>query len=267
MMTSTQTMAPSYNHAAQVQLAVFDSSKAILLKALNRMSGLIRKKSPHAPITVSDLGVAGGQNCLTLVEFVVMHLHEHHKDQERDICVVYNDLPAQDWRPFLDMLTTSDLYKDPPAAASSSHGLSSRRPQVHHYLSPKSFFDPLFPPSSVDLFVSMIALHWLSRVPAPLPGYALAHFYPSVIPPSVLELWSSAAHNDMVQFLQRRARELRVGGQMVLSMVAMPLRGFDSLHLAHTLPSLLDLEVLYERGLLTMEVTRALVDLWGTAII
>jgi len=205
-------MTTSYNKDAARQVAVFEASKPLLLTALAKMR---LQRPAHTPIVVADLGAAGGANSQSLVSFIIHTLRS--TGTMNDICVYHEDLPQNDWN---TLAATIDKAEEEEAGSG-----------VYFRMIPKSFYERLFPSESVDLVTSMIALHWISSIPTPLPGTLvfcggdrefMATTSDPPLSPDVLQAWSKQAESDLVSFFSLRARELRGGGQLVVSMVGGP---------------------------------------------
>ncbi|EQC25623.1 hypothetical protein SDRG_16519 [Saprolegnia diclina VS20] len=85
----------------------------------------------------------------------------------------------------------------------------------------KGFYERVLPSASVDLVLSYVALHWLSKLPTPLPGsqVTLLRRHAATVPDVALQ-WQAAAHSDLVRFLQLRVNELCDNGVLCTTMVA-----------------------------------------------
>ena len=200
-------MTLTYNRDAAFQAAVFQSAAPVLTSAMNRLcSGLSDEASL---LSIADFGTSGGANSLHLLKFCVNFLRDQLStgENQREIVVYLNDLPDNDW---LGLIKTIDS----PASILKTTLVNP----VHSYLVPRSFYEPLFPSKSLDLVVSMISLHWISRSPQCLYPH-LSHLEAGVTP-QLKELWAQQAHGDLTKFLRHRANELKPGGQLVVSMVA-----------------------------------------------
>jgi hypothetical protein len=86
-----------------------------------------------------------------------------------------------------------------------------------------SFYDPLLPPGTVHFATSFNAIHWLDRLPAvPMPDFvAYRRPHPSLPglaeSPEVTAAFTRQAEQDLVRFLECRARELVRGGKLLLA--------------------------------------------------
>ncbi|KAJ5930497.1 hypothetical protein N7466_005990 [Penicillium verhagenii] len=97
---------------------------------------------------------------------------------------------------------------------------------------PRSYYQQILPDGSVDIGVSMTALHWLQSMP---PGSA-----------DDKSAISAAAHNDLTTFLSAQHNELREGGSLILGI---PVVGDVNVDLVIECYNL-TLDALAERGLI-----------------
>ena len=98
----------------------------------------------------------------------------------------------------------------------------------------KSFYEPLFPPESVDLFLCYICLHWLdssdvhtsvSEWKAWAPATTHDQFIfmnEAAVPKATADQWRKVAQSHLAKFLALRAREMLPGAEGVLTMVGTP---------------------------------------------
>ncbi|KAG9406434.1 hypothetical protein AC1031_002755 [Aphanomyces cochlioides] len=124
--------------------------------------------------------------------------------------VLHEDQPANNFASLLDTLNSPASYIHP-------------RPNVYTGVISKSFYERVMPTASVDIFVSYIALHWLSRVPAPLPGGMVFCGHPDcdeIVSANAMKEWRQGAHNDLVTFLRLRATELVDHGSLCMIFAA-----------------------------------------------
>lgn len=240
-------MTSTYNRDCANQLAVFEASKLIMLKSLNRLSTKLRLRSnTEKPIVIADLGTSGGANSMPMLSFVINHLHQSHKQSAQDthdVCVYHNDQPHNDWAEFIRILNSDQSYKNQCAALLDVS-------KMHSYIVPRSFYETLFPTSAIDFVVSFITLHWLSSLPCSLPGFNVTTNSPDSIPSHILDTWKQHAHQDLVHFLNLRSRELAIGGQLVATMVAAPVDPTRPNNGIKEVVRLLDLPLHVKSGLL-----------------
>jgi hypothetical protein len=148
-------------------------------------------------VTVADLGAAGGRNELPPMRLAVDGLRA--ADVDTPIVVVHTDIPTNDFTTLFDT-----IEHDP-------NSYLGRR-DVFAYAAGRSFYERIFPAASVSLAWSAIAVHWLSRVPAPIPD----HLYSEFATGAARAAFVQQAAVDWDAFLAARAAELHTGAQMVI---------------------------------------------------
>jgi len=150
------------------------------------------------PFRVADLGAAAGTNSLDPMRLVVEGIRGR-TGEATPVTVVHTDIPANDFNTMF-------------ATVMGSPGSYAREPQVFAFAEARSFYEPLFPPAELHLAWSAIAVHWLSRVPGPVPG----HIFSTRATGEVRRAFEEQARTDWESFLTHRARELCPGGQLVV---------------------------------------------------
>lgn len=168
----------------------------LLERALAALAAL-PADDPTAPLVVADLGAAGGRNELTPIGIAVEDLRAGAADAP--IVVVHTDIPTNDFTTLFRTVEDSpDTYLTTPG--------------VFPFAAGRSFFGQIFPPASVTLAWSAIAVHWLSRVPMPIPD----HVYCSFARGDARAAFAAQSAADWDAFLEARGTELRDGAQMVI---------------------------------------------------
>jgi gibberellin A4 carboxyl methyltransferase len=165
--------------------------------------------APAQPVTVLDLGSSEGRNAVRLMAAIVAGLRRR-TDQPLQIRTIYSDLASNDFnRLFANLeearragLFAAGVY---PGAVGAS------------------FYSPVLPPGTVHLATCFNAVHWLDRLPAvpltddvvyrrphpPRPGLAVS--------PEATAAFTRQAEQDLVRFLECRARELVPGAKLLLA--------------------------------------------------
>ncbi len=87
-----------------------------------------------------------------------------------------------------------------------------RLDDVYALAAGRSFYGRIFPPESLTLAWSAIAVHWISRVPKPIQG----HVYSTFATGAVADAFREQSAADWRIFLESRAAELRPGAEMVV---------------------------------------------------
>ncbi|KAG9406435.1 hypothetical protein AC1031_002756 [Aphanomyces cochlioides] len=186
----------AYNKAVVCQMSLVDYTTDLLKQAMARFAKHSTSKSSY---NIVDLGASQGRNSLELLHHLIKHLDASlPENASPDILVLHEDQPANDFATLLDTLT------------------------LHNPIS-KSFYGQVVPSASVDIVVSYIAAHWLSKTPAPLPGSIAMINDPqaeSILSPNVLATWKEAAHDDLVTFLRLRAAELVGNGSLCMTFIS-----------------------------------------------
>ena len=136
-----------YNEAATAQLSSHDITKKALKESLIRVLKSNSGDNPQKPFRIADLGSAGGVNAIQLLRYVESILHELGKNL-LPIEYFFDELPTSDFNELIRTIQASKLSD-----------------QFYPMVIGKSFYEKLFPCSSVDLFLSYITLHWMNNIP------------------------------------------------------------------------------------------------------
>jgi hypothetical protein len=163
--------------------------------------------APAQPITVLDLGSSEGRNAIRLMGAIVAGLRRR---TDQPLQTIYSDLVSNNFNQLFTNLEearrtglfTGGVY---PSAVGGS------------------FYGPLLPPGTVHLATCFNAILWLDRLPAvPLPNdvvYRRPHLpRPGlVVSPEATAVFTRQAEQDLVRFLECRARELVPGGKLLVA--------------------------------------------------
>jgi hypothetical protein len=159
------------------------------------------------PVTVLDLGSSEGGNAIRLMATIVAGLRRR---TGQPVQTIFSDLASNNFNQLfanLELARRAGLF--PPGAYPSAVG--------------DSFYGSLLPTGTVHLATSFNAIHWLDRLPAvPLPdGVAYRRPHPPrpglAVSPEVTSAFKRQAEQDLVRFLECRARELVPGGKLLLA--------------------------------------------------
>lgn len=156
------------------------------------------------PVMVADLGAAQGGNslepvCAVLDAFV-------GRGMTRPVCVVHTDLPDNDFA------TLFRLVESSPDSYLRHH------PDAYPLVAGRSFYDRIFPSSSLALAWTSAALHWLRRPPGPVPDH---FFVQQSLDHDARQAYEEQSRRDWLDFLAARAAELVPGGGIVVVDVLM----------------------------------------------
>jgi hypothetical protein len=163
--------------------------------------------APPAPVTVLDLGSSEGRNAVRAMAGIAAGLRRR---TGQPLWAVYSDLASNNFnRLFANLEEARRAGLFPAGVFPAAVG--------------GSFYGPLLPPGTVHLATSFNAIQWLDRLPpVPLPDdvvYRRPH--PArpgrAVSPLAAAAFSRQAEEDLVRFLECRARELVPGGKLLLA--------------------------------------------------
>jgi hypothetical protein len=149
------------------------------------------------PVVIADLGAAGGRNELQPMSVAIETLRD--AGVTAPITVVHTDIPTNDFSALFEA-----VEHDPESYL--------RLDDVYTLAAGRSFYGRIFPPDSLSLAWSAIAVHWISRVPMPIHG----HVYSTFATGEVADALRQQSAADWRVFLESRAAELRPGAEMVV---------------------------------------------------
>jgi cyclopropane-fatty-acyl-phospholipid synthase len=163
--------------------------------------------APAQPVTVLDLGSSEGRNAIREMATIVAGLRRR---TSQPIQTIYSDLASNNFNQLftnLEEARRAGLF--PSGVYPSAVGAS--------------FYGPLLPPGTVHLATSCNAIQWLDCLPVvPLTNYvAYRRPHPPrhglAVSPEVTAGFTRQAEQDLVRFLECRARELVSGGKLLLA--------------------------------------------------
>jgi len=185
----------SYNLHAKVPAG----GGSLALPYLEEASQSCALSSGSEPIVIADYGASQGKNSLAPMRAAIRCLRTRIGN-ERAVMVVHVDQHANDFNTLFQV-----LHND-------SERYSANDLNVFPSAIGRSFYESVFPGEQVDLGWCSYAAVWLSRIPALVPG----HFLALASTGDVEEAFGQQAAADWRLFLSLRARELRVGGRLVV---------------------------------------------------
>ena len=161
---------------------------------------------------LADLGCSVGPNTFVAIQHIVGAVERRYlalglKSHIPEFQVFFNDHAANDFNTLFASLPTERRY--------FACGV------------PGSFHGRLFPESSIHFMYSSNALHWLSRMPDEIldknsPAWNKGRVHHTGAPYEVAHAYAAQFDKDTRNFLNARAKELVVGGIMVLIMSTLP---------------------------------------------
>ena len=137
-----------YNEHATSQLCSHDITKAALKHSVARVIKSYPASSGTCTraLRIADLGSAGGENAIQSLKYLESILIEN--GENRPVEYYFEDLPTCDFNELMRTIHDSKLSD-----------------QFYPRCIGKSFYEKLFPPNSVHLFLSYITLHWMNDCP------------------------------------------------------------------------------------------------------
>jgi hypothetical protein len=163
--------------------------------------------APAEPVAVLDLGSSEGRNAVRLMASIVAGLRRR---TDQPLQTIYSDLASNNF---------NGLF----ANIEEARGAGLFAAGVYPGAVGGSFYGLLRPPRTVHLATCFNAIHWLDRLPAvPLPDsvvYRRPHPRRSALAASAqaTAAFPRQAEQDLVRFLECRARELVSGGKLLLA--------------------------------------------------
>jgi hypothetical protein len=199
----------SYNRHATTQAA----AGALALPLLEKAVQALTLDGGDKPIVIADYGSSQGRNSLAPMRTAIAAFRER-APQPRPICVIHVDVAENDFSTLFDVLDS----------AADSYVCGD--PDVFPSAVGRSFYRSVLPPGHVHLGWSSHAAVWLSRAPATIPG----HFWIASSTGAVRAAFERQAAQDWEAFLKLRARELRAGGRLVVTVPSPPDDGISQVH-------------------------------------
>jgi hypothetical protein len=190
----------------------YDEHSSTQLSSIRTLQGWLDHAAANMPlpevngaVTVLDLGSSEGRNAIQVMASVVQIVRRR---THRPVWTFYSDLASNNFNQlFVNLSKSTDRF---PA-------------DVYSAAAGGSFYGPLLPPASVNLATSFNAILWLDHLPAvPIPDFVVYHRpQPRRTAPGASPLATVAfrrqADQDLVRFLECRARELIPGGKLLLA--------------------------------------------------
>ena len=184
----------AYDQHSLAQHSAGSFGMPLLERAIHDLAPLARD---DRAVTVADLGAAGGRNELDPMGAAIAGLRSG--GVSAPVLVVHTDIPTNDFTTLFETIENSpNTYL--------------HQPEVYAFAAGRSFYERIFPASSMAFGWSAVAVHWLSRVPQPIPDHVYCAFATGAARDALVH--QSAA--DWDAFLGARAAELRDEGQVVV---------------------------------------------------
>jgi SAM dependent carboxyl methyltransferase len=173
---------------------------ALALPHLERAIAHVPLEPIDQPVFIADYGSSQGLNSLAPMRLAIESVRRR-SSAIRPILIYHVDQPSNDFNSLFELLDASpDRY-------------SLIDPNVFPCAIGRSFYESVLPPNSVHVGWSAYAAMWITRIPALIPG----HFAFQRSAGEVRAAWERQGAEDWETFLSLRARELRPGGCLVVS--------------------------------------------------
>ena len=183
--------------------------------ALDALAG-IDVEHGTGPFTIADFGAADGGTSMDLIGKVVGAVRE--RAPARPLCVTYTDLPRNDF---------SALFSTVQGERPDIKSYKQEHDGVFVYAAATSFYQPIFPPGTVDFGFSATAMHWLSSLPCQISN----HVHAVGAQGEELEALRERARVDWETILACRGDELKPGGRLVTANLCIDDQGW---HMGNT---------------------------------
>jgi hypothetical protein len=163
--------------------------------------------APAQPVTVLDLGSSEGGNAIRVMGTIVAGLRRR---TGQPVQTIYSDLASNNFNQLFANLQQAWRAGLFPAG-------------IYPAAVGGSFYGPLLPPGTVHLATCFNAILWLDQLPAvPVPDFvAYRRPHPPrpglAVSPEATAAFRRQAEQDLVRFLECRARELVPGGKLLLA--------------------------------------------------
>ncbi|XP_061371832.1 loganic acid O-methyltransferase-like [Gastrolobium bilobum] len=197
----------SYSKNSYFQKLSSSVEKSKIEEEIHKNLDVKKLASASNMIRVADLGCATGPNSFTTAQDVLEVIKKKYQSQCQNAAmpefhVFFNDLPSNDF-----------------------NTLFSSLPQDKQYFSagvPGSFYDRLFPKSSIHFAYAIYALHFLSKSPEKLQDMNKGRIHYTSASKEVIDAYANQFSEGVGNFLDARATELVPGGMLVIVMQGVP---------------------------------------------
>ena len=201
-----------YSTHTQGAKDAIDNARDIACEAIAAMD----LEGSDEPFRIADYGAADGGTSMDLHRATISTLRA--RATRRAVCITYTDLPRNDY---------SALFT---TANGGRPGVTSYRDEhdgIFVYAAATSFFEPIFPPGTIDFGFSATAMHWVSALPCPVSD----HIHMVGARGEELEALRARAQADWRDILLARASELKPGGRLLTVNLAL---AEDGRHMGNT---------------------------------
>ncbi|CAM6083289.1 unnamed protein product [Calypogeia fissa] len=189
----------SYSKNSQFQAFL----NKVPMSALDAELEKVALPSGTGPVRVADLGTSSGPNTIGTVSHIVEKL-KYRVPKDAEFQAYFNDVPSNDFNNLFQLLCSDSRAKNFFAAGA-----------------PGSYLERRFPQSSIHVFHSAVALHWMSKIPDEIldkesPAYNNGQPWYQHSQSAVAKAYQEQTLLELTSFFQARAAELAPGGLMFL---------------------------------------------------
>ncbi|WP_319433142.1 SAM-dependent methyltransferase [Mycobacterium sp. RTGN5] len=157
------------------------------------------------PIAIADYGAATGYNSLLPISAAIAAIRKRTRS-DHAILVAHTDVPGNDFTTLFSTLADDqDSYLKKDSATYAS-------------VVGRSFYAQILPSDSIALGWSSWAIHWLRKVPTPIPDHVEISFSTD---DEARRAYARQAAEDWRDFVAFRGRELAPGGRLVVLTVGL----------------------------------------------
>ncbi|XP_023932155.1 uncharacterized protein LOC106180116 [Lingula anatina] len=156
-------------------------------------------ESKEGPFVVCDYGAGDGGTSMKLMTEIISAVRIKY-GREKTLVIVYEDYSWNDFKSLFCL--TQGLFED-------QETFLPQDKNVFLLASGTNFYKPCLPPNYVDLAVSCIAMHWLSKRPCNLELDILGQG--DKVSYEELDAYKRQAAEDWETILINRATELKIG--------------------------------------------------------
>ncbi|KAL7260222.1 hypothetical protein ACSBR1_005985 [Camellia fascicularis] len=198
--------ANSYSKNSRYQGEAINLVKEMIIEAIANKFDITSLSFSSNTIRIADLGCSVGPNTFnamkSIVEAIEWKYHSKNLTTEMlEFQLFFNDHASNDFNTLFTTLSPDRQY--------FAAGV------------PGSFYDRLFPKSSIHLMYSSFALHWLSKVPEELLdngslAWNKGKIHCTSASKEIADVYVAQFAKDMDTFFNARADEIIVGGMMIL---------------------------------------------------
>ncbi|NEO79047.1 hypothetical protein [Moorena sp. SIO4G3] len=169
-------------------------AKLCLEAAGDLVAKAIQPIQNSSQVRLADYGIADGGTSQGLWQQIVATIKKQNNGAFVE--VIFNDLPSNDFN----------------ALGKNATLLMQGDQNIVVSMVPRSFYEPVCPPNSLDFGFSSTAMHWLSKLPKHLSNHIDVNVSAPVEDKAIFQAQSQI---DWSTILLARAKELKSGGQIV----------------------------------------------------